>query len=127
MEELTIETLPVEIHVIRVGGHKMTASVFEQIPFWSFPCDVCGYGDYQTFCALIEGLVTEIRARSMLPNSFKVLGYVQREHKWLVLTDPKGVLRKAEIYFPSNKQYESAISAFNKELEESFPQLYIAT
>ena len=31
-EELTIETLPVEIKVIRVGGHKMTKAVFNQIP-----------------------------------------------------------------------------------------------
>lgn len=30
-EEITIKTLPVEIHVIRVGGHKMTKAVFDQI------------------------------------------------------------------------------------------------
>ena len=30
-EELTIETLAVEIKVIRVGGHKMTVAVFDQL------------------------------------------------------------------------------------------------
>jgi hypothetical protein len=36
-KDLTIETVHVEIKVIRVGGHKMTISVFQQIeasPLW---------------------------------------------------------------------------------------------
>jgi len=126
--DLSIETLAVEIHVVRIGGHKMTISVFEQIPVCSFDRDVVGCGDYRTFLENISSHIAVIRAKHTLLKSYRVLGYVQRDEKWILLVDAKGVLRKAEIYIQTNSEEgKKAIATFYQELEDAFPQLYIAT
>lgn len=35
METLSIQTLPIEIHVVKVGNRQMTKNIFKQIPFIS--------------------------------------------------------------------------------------------
>ena len=97
-EELTIETLPVEIKVIRVGGHKMTKAVFNQIQ----------EQDYRKGDEILGYIVGEIA--KIYDDGFD--DFFLGRKKWLLfISAKKQELRKSEI----------------RDVPPCIPQLFIAT
>lgn len=121
-KELTIETLSVEIRVIRVGGHKMTISVFNQLRVESVK-QACGLTPYYRFS--IEDADTFLDAAGV---RFDVKGYINHCGIWLFV---QHVDRVTKIpLFCHETMYEAERSAFaylRTNVMNSYPQLFIAT
>ena len=114
-ESLSIETLPVEIHVIRVGGHKMTMSVFSQIQY--LPRWAIIYG----------GTDGKVGATGYAPD-VKILGWVVRRSEttqYFSVVALDGKIYKDGIFFEPNAGTRS--DYLLKRIQSEYPQLFIAT
>jgi hypothetical protein len=136
-KELTIETLEIEIKVIRVGGHKMTKAVFDQIE--QNRCN-----EFFTFQKCYEDEFTDEDEPSPYfisvygkvdPDNLHILGYVNTSLSMYILFTYDGRLYKHAVH-PNHIDYQQfgARTAFSPEwkefyrwLQDSFSQLYIAT
>ena len=129
-KELSIETLQVEIKVIRVGGHKMTISVFEQIHSEKFQVFL-GIEDYGDFLRKIHEWKPRFLDATSKPHSeIKLLGHINRKHLYLLYTE-LGMLKKTEIEFVQTYGRDDTSyadqRAFRRFISEQVPQLFIAT
>jgi len=73
--ELTIETLGIEIKVIRVGGHKMTISVFDQLEEITL-LSLLGYSDFREFKRSEPEWADKME--SLNTGSIEIKGYILR-------------------------------------------------
>jgi hypothetical protein len=85
-QKLSIETAQVEIHVVRVGGHKMTLATFRQIP------EVNYWEAKKTYKQL-----GWIKAPAPWPDnteSWEKETRLNPDGHWLLCVDPNGTLKK---------------------------------
>ena len=128
--ELTIETAQVEIKVIRVGGHKMTLSVFHQIPVTRIE-RLLGR---ENFDSLLKMAISEVMASfeggeavALLSEGclyYRVLGYVlspTHGQVWLVYTEKLG----DETFL--KRCLAPQTGTVWRYIEANFSQLFIAT
>lgn len=117
-EEITIQTLPVELRVIRVGGHKMTIAVFEQI-------ETVGHiwGAYSDYLANLKSGPEAAEATLKLIEIFneiysaQIIGWVSRPDGFYVLYSSHAELHKEHVSTTNIRQ----------KIKDHFPQLFIAT
>lgn len=139
MKELTIETLPVEIKVIRVGGHKMTKAVWDQI-LWETPnlgSTFCvgelspnengikerdGYRSFYIYCNKCACCKIGFICTKHIP-----LGWIYDAEKFYLLWIKDKTLYKDEITEQKGEGYYysefQVLNAFNPKI----PHLFIAT
>jgi hypothetical protein len=120
--ELTIETLPVEIKVIRVGGHKMTLAVFDQLP----------EGDLEDFFDLSQKPFHEVvKSLRWVDNqsSLGVLGYVSTKKCDYLLVAQDGRLIKLPLWtgVMNGIRMPDMYSSFRAAAMHHYSQLFIAT
>lgn len=109
--KLTIDTVNVEIRAVRVGGHKMTKAVFQQI-------------EEENPMVLWEGrpLMGQTGPNGMFyfyDDSFRVLGYVRQraafgspwsEEIWVLFVS-EGKLKRWELH---QKRVQSVLDAYDQ-------------
>lgn len=127
-QELTIETLQVEIRVICVGGHKMTAAVFDQLRQRSFYNLIAGYGlvAEDLYLAGREIEAIEILEELIDSDSIDVKGYVYRNRCYWLFYSENGSLYKTKLH---SGDYETrwGWDYIVPRVQARFSQLFIAT
>jgi len=143
-EEVVIKTLPVEIRVIRVGGHKMTLSVFDQLPqediFEMFDVEsIAGFSISEFECenSFEEGdlELTDGAWDSIFQDcGYEILGYVQRQGFWLLLIKNSKLVKVSSVHrwvfqdWSTNRYPLSRVlGVFIETVLRKFDQVYIAT
>ncbi len=117
-KELTIETAQVEIKVVRVGGHKMTLAVFNQIEKVSLA----------TLLSEKNRLYWTNAFDSLKKKpDFQLLGYVKLKDKTYLLYVYVGKLRKSLIWAEDWSYQSSLDENFVVYIKAKVPQLFIAT
>ncbi len=122
-KDLTISTASVEIHVLRVDGHKMTKATFSQIPL--VDRSELFLGDfYEEFCA---GSWIGEADGIHFKDGVKVLGKVNGGGEWYLLCECVG----KPIRYGLKPDMKVSGELYREERlflqDESIPQLYIAT
>jgi hypothetical protein len=128
-KELSIETVQVEIKVIRVGGHKMTAAVFEQIRDVRL-FELLGLYDWHDLANLSSNARWDKLERRKKNDQTAVLGWVHRRFREcgnFLLWAEYGELFKTPLGpFDMIRTTENE-QDFLELVQNSYPQLYIAT
>ena len=132
-KELSIQTLNLEIHVIRVGGHKMTLSVFDQLE--KFPINFLSFGPDGTYDAneYPEEIIPCLQQFTQ-EDDFKIYGWIHRNGSngsayWLFVTwdkKPYKIFLGGPNYRWPNRKNKQNPDPYNM-IPSELPQLFIAT
>lgn len=129
-KDLTISTVSVEIHVLRVDGHKMTKATFNQIPELKRSelfVDTDG-AMYRERRHLTDDTIGWRYSNFDIRDEIKILGKVRGSDYWYLLCERDGKPVRRFLDSDNQLKEDHTVTEAGVFLEdESIPQLYIAT
>jgi hypothetical protein len=125
--QLSIETAQVEIKIIRVGGHKMTASVFNQIPEENF-AEFILMSDAQEMLHEIRCWASAyLIGLDLAKDAANILGWVSyKDCDYYIFVGSEGELLKTYIKYPQLFDNDIDLGYVKLKVKEGLSQLYIS-